>query len=206
MYEKIKNGRLWKEEWVTVCLMIINSGLFFIGSWMEKKTGINRLMEAGAMYEPLFLAGQYSRLLTSVFLHFSWNHLTSNMIMLGAAGSILEKETGHIRFLLLYLFSGVCGNILSLGLGLYTGDYAISAGASGAVFGVLGALLVILFKKRAKIGQVSGRGMLLLIVLAVYSGFQSVGVDNAAHIGGVIFGAAAMGICLAVGRKKESLG
>lgn len=157
------------------------------------------------MYEPLFLAGQYSRLLTSVFLHFSWNHMTSNMVMLGAAGSILEKETGHIRFLLLYLFSGVCGNVLSLVWGLYTRDCAISAGASGAVFGVLGALLVLLIKKRGRIGMVSGRGMLLLIVLAVYSGFQSEGVDNAAHIGGVIFGAAAMGICLAVG-KKVSLG
>jgi len=71
---------------------------------------------------------------------------------------------------------------------IMTGEFAVSAGASGAVFGILGALLYVAIRNKGRIGTVSGRGLLFMIGLSLYYGFTSSGVDNLAHIGGLIAG------------------
>ena len=70
----------------------------------------------------------------------------------------------------------------------YTGNLAVSAGASGAIFGLLGALLWVVIRNRGKAGRLTGRGMLFMVLLSLYFGFTSTGVDNAAHVGGLICG------------------
>lgn len=172
---------------VTTGLIVINTLIFFALS-MEEMFGGDRLMNWGVMYEPYILAGSYYRLLSSIFLHFSWDHLVNNMIMLGAAGSLLERETGSVRFFIIYIFSGIFGNAVSFAVGLFTGSYAYSAGASGAVFGILGAVLIYILMNRRQ-GRISRKGIIFLIVFSLYMGFRSPGVDNAAHVGGLIGGA-----------------
>ena len=147
------------------------------------------MLEKGAMYTPYVLEyGEYYRLVTSVFMHFGFEHLLNNMISLGFLGWRLEQEVGKIKFLLIYFISGIAGNVLSGMLEIATGEYAVSAGASGAVFGIIGALLYIAMRNHGRIGDVSGRGLLFMVVLTLYHGFTSTGVDNMAHIGGFVSG------------------
>ena len=80
------------------------------------------------------------------------------------------------------------GNLLSLAADIHGGEYAVSAGASGAIFGIIGALLYIAIRNYGRVGSVSGRGIVFMIVITFYYGYSNTGVDNYAHIGGLISG------------------
>lgn len=108
--------------------------------------------------------------------------------MLFFLGSILEEELGWWRYGVLYIISGIGGNVLSALYDLQTGHYVVSAGASGAIFGIIGALFLIIIRNRGRIGNLSGRGMLFMVACSLYHGFTSTGIDNMAHIGGIITG------------------
>jgi len=101
---------------------------------------------------------------------------------------MLEEFVGKWKYLLIYFLGGLAGNILSMLVEMYTGDMAVSAGASGAVFAVIGGIFVVLLKNKENIQDISASRVLFVIVLSVYHGFQSTGVDNIAHIGGVLAG------------------
>ena len=147
------------------------------------------MLRHGAMYEPMVTQEhEFYRIFTSMFLHFGISHLLNNMVLLGALGWNLELEIGKIRFLVIYMVSGIGGNVLSLYHGVSTQEYAVSAGASGAVFGLMGALLYVVILNRGRLGRISGRGMAVMVLLSLYFGFTSGGVDNWAHIGGLISG------------------
>lgn len=90
--------------------------------------------------------------------------------------------------MIIYFLSGLSGNILSALWDMQTGDYAVSAGASGAIFGIVGAILYVAIRNRGRIGTITGRGILFMIILSLYYGFTSGGVDNFAHIGGLVSG------------------
>ena len=110
------------------------------------------------------------------------------MVLLGVMGWTLEREIGKVRFLIIYFLSGIAGNILSAMGDVLTQEYAVSAGASGAIYGIIGALLYVAFRNKGRIEDISGRGLLFMIGLSLYHGFTSYGVDNMAHIGGLIAG------------------
>ena len=112
----------------------------------------------------------------------------NNMIVLVAMGWNLELDIGKVKFLIVYFVSGLAGNVLSAWWDIQTGSMAISAGASGAIFGIIGALLYVAIRNRGRIGDISGRGLVFMIVLTLYYGFTSGGVDNMAHIGGLLAG------------------
>ena len=178
-----------KKAICTTGFIIVNIGIF-LGIMLIGKDGDTMfLLEHGAMYAPYVLEGkEYYRLVTSMFLHFGMQHLLNNMVMLGALGWNLEAVTGKIRFILIYMFSGIGGNLLSLFLNRNSGVYVVSAGASGAVFGLMGALLFAAIRNRGHVGIVSRRGLFFMVALSLYFGLSSSGVDNAAHIGGLICG------------------
>ena len=178
-----------KRQNCTILLIAINVIVFFALSFFGRTEDAEYMLEHGAMYVPYMLEGEgYYRLFTSMFLHFGIDHLANNMVMLGAIGWNLEYEIGKIKFLIIYLGSGLAGNILSAFGDLMTGEYAVSAGASGAVFGIIGALLYVVIRNKGQIGTISGRGLVFMVILSLYYGFTSSGVDNLAHIGGLIAG------------------
>ena len=100
----------------------------------------------------------------------------------------LEKITGHLKYGVICLGGGLIGSIASCVHEYYTGTYYVSAGASGCVFAVTGALLYIVIRERGQLGALTVRRMLLLAALSIYNGFVSTGVDNYAHAGGLIGG------------------
>lgn len=174
----------------TIVLTAVNVLVFFYLAFQGDTENGAFMLEHGAMYVPnLLYGGEYYRLFTSMFLHFGFYHLLNNMVMLLAVGWNLEQEIGKIKFLLIYLLSGLCGNVLSALWDLHTAEYAVSAGASGAIFGITGALIYIAFRNHWRVGNVYGRGLVFSVVLSLYLGFSSGGVDNFAHIGGLVSGA-----------------
>ena len=173
----------------TTGLIVINVLVFFLLSLRGDTESGYFMLQYGAMYEPLVTEGhEYYRLITSLFLHFGIQHLLNNMVMLGALGYQLENEIGRIKFLLIYFISGIGGNLCSLYWNVSHGEQVISAGASGAIFGLMGALLYIVAVNRGRLGRLSGMGMLIMVALSLYFGMTSSGVDNSAHIGGLIWG------------------
>lgn len=177
------------EAVCTVAVIVINIAVFFILSLFGDTEDAVFMLQHGAMYEPMVMQDhEFYRIFTSMFLHFGISHLLNNMVLLGALGWNLELEIGKIRFLVIYLISGLGGNFLSLYHGISTETYVVSAGASGAIFGLMGALLYVVIANRGRLGRLSGRGILIMVILSLYFGLTSSGVDNWAHIGGLVSG------------------
>ena len=153
-------------------------------------------IQAGG-FNPLYVYyyHEYYRLITSVFMHFGISHIMNNMLILFILGDNLERALGHIKYLFFYLICGVGANIVSMAVNL--GEYrnVVSAGASGAIFGVIGGLLYAVIINRGRLEDLSTRQLVVMIVCSLYFGFTSTGVDNAAHIAGLLIGIV-MGILL----------
>lgn len=178
-----------KRSTCTIVLIVINAAVFIILSFLGRTEDGGFMLEHGAMYVPYILGdGQYYRLFTSMFLHFGITHLTNNLLMLGLLGWNLETEVGGFKFLIIYMVSGLGGNLLSAVIDIRIQEYAVAGGASGAIFGIIGALLYIAIRNHGRVGNVTGRGIIFMIGLSLYFGFTSTGVDNFAHIGGLLAG------------------
>ena len=159
------------------------------------------MLHHGAMYEPMILENQeYYRFFTCMFLHFGIQHLLNNMVMLGALGWQLEPVIGKVKYLLIYFISGLGGSGLSFAWNVMHEEQSVSAGASGAIFGLMGALLYVVIANRGRLGDLSGKGMMLMVLLGLYCGMTSTGVDNLAHIGGLVCGFI---LALILYRKKK---
>ena len=149
--------------------------------------------------------GEWYRIFTSMFLHADIEHLVSNMLVLYYIGNVIEKQVGHISYMLIYFLSGFIGNVFSAGYEMITGFYVSSVGASGAIFGVEGALLMLALLHKGKLTDVTTGRIVFSIAFSLYCGFTSSYVNNAAHVGGVIMGFLAAGIfwLLMPDRRKE---
>ena len=177
------------EAMCTAILIFINVAVFLVLSVFGNTQDTLFMLDHGAAYEPIVVQKhEFYRIVTSIFLHFGIDHLLNNMVLLGALGWNLEIEIGKIRFTLIYLLSGIGGNIISLYHGIQTQEYAVSAGASGAIFGLMGALFYVVIANRGRLGRLSGRGMAFMVALSLYFGLTSRGVDNWAHVGGLLCG------------------
>ncbi len=174
---------------VNLAIVIINVVVYIVLCILGDPGNAVFMLTHGAGYTPAIVdLGQYYRLFTSMFLHFSVQHLFGNMLILFFLGDALERYGGKIRFLIIYLGGGLVGNLLSVGWDLYTGDFAVSAGASGAIFAVTGALLALVLINRKQVSGDFVRRMILMAVLSVLEGLTTAGVDNSAHIGGLVCG------------------
>lgn len=142
------------------------------------------LINFGANLDTLVKSGEYYRLFTCMFLHIGIMHLLCNMYSLYVIGREVETVYGKWKYLAIYLISGICGSIFSLAFNHNT----ISAGASGAIFGLLGALLYFGYYYRAYLGNALRSSIIPVIVINLIIGFLSPSIDNAAHIGGLIAG------------------
>ncbi|HIS87794.1 MAG TPA: rhomboid family intramembrane serine protease [Candidatus Caccenecus avistercoris] len=141
------------------------------------------LLMFGANFRPLVQAGEVWRLATSMFLHIGIIHLLVNMYSLLIIGRQLESFLGKWKFLIVYLGSGILGSLLSVVI-----HSSISAGASGAIFGLLGSLLYFGYHYRLYLGTVLKTQVIPIIIINLLIGFMVPGIDNFAHIGGLVGG------------------
>ena len=186
-----------KKPIITYSLIIINI-LVFLAMYIFGKGSEDTLtlLLFGANYPVLVKAGDYYRLITSAFLHIGLLHLICNNYALYVIGSQLESFLGKAKFLIIYLVSAICGSLMSM---LFSDG--ISAGASGAIFGLLGSLLYFGYNYRVYLGTVLKSQIIPLIILNLVIGFMTPGIDNAAHIGGFLGG---LGMTMALGIKYKT--
>lgn len=178
---------------VTSALLAVNGVVFALmllagaGLW-HTPNGVQ--LAWGANFGPATQDGQWWRLFTALFIHFGVLHLALNLGALWDVGRLVERVYGRLRFALLYLGSGLWGNLVSLVL---HGNQAVSGGASGAIFSLYGALLVFLWRERQQLDPGEFRwlfgGALGFSLLMLGMGWVVPGIDNAAHGGGLVAGA-----------------
>jgi rhomboid protease GluP len=178
---------------VTMVLIALNALVFVAsagmsGNLMQISSPV--LLTLGANHAPLVMQGEVWRLLAAMFLHGGLLHIGFNMFALYQAGQIVERLFGARAFLLLYLAAGLAGNVASM----WWNPQAVSVGASGAVFGVYGALLAYV---RAQPGSMPisvfnqiRSSTLAFIGYSLFAGFALPGIDNGAHVGGLVAGLA----------------
>ena len=123
-----------------------------------------------------------------MFLHFGLEHMFYNMLMLLFLGDTLEKTAGKLRYLLIYLVGGLGGNIASVIYEWKREEYWVSAGASGAIFAVIGALACVVILNKGRLQDYSGPRLLMMAVLSILQGFTSSGTNYVAHVGGFAVG------------------
>ena len=137
-----------KKELVTVGLILINIIVFLAVECTGSSQNTMHMLDCGAAYTPMIIeGGEYYRLFTCMFLHFGIEHLLNNMLVLFVLGSRLERVIGKMKFLIIYIVGGLLGNVISVLIELKSMDFAVSAGASGAVFAVMGAMIYIVIRK-----------------------------------------------------------
>lgn len=189
-----------RKPYITYGIITINIVLYIIMLTLSRsglgEFDVQTLLKFGANYKPLVLAGEYWRLIASAFLHDGIIHLICNMYALYVIGPQLENFFGKTRFLIIYLFSAIAGNLLSL-----TFSSAVSVGASGAIFGLFGSLLYFGYYYRVYLGNVLRTQLIPVIMINILFGLVTPGIDNAAHIGGLIGG---IFISMGIGVKYKS--
>lgn len=177
------------KPYITMAVIAANIIIFAVMSIFGNTLDAQYMAEHGAMYPPYVAEnGQYWRMFTSMFMHFGLMHILNNMIMLGAVGRIVEIAMGHVRFLIAYIVAGICGSVLSYAIMLHNNDYVVSAGASGAIFGIVGALVWIVIANRGFYEGISRQQVIFMVILMIYYGVSTSGVDNWDHLGGLAGG------------------
>ncbi|MGM9876026.1 MAG: rhomboid family intramembrane serine protease [Bacilli bacterium] len=165
---------------IAICILLyIIMEIFGNGS-----TNNITLLKFGANLDVLVKNGEYYRLFTSIFLHIGIMHLLCNMYSLYIIGREVESLFGKVKYIIIFILSGIFGSILSIAFS----HNVISAGASGAIFGLLGALLYFGMHYRTYLGEALVRSIIPILIINLIIGFLSPGIDMAAHIGGFVGG------------------
>ena len=170
---------------ITGLIYLLQLGSVSIWGYANAAAQMDLLMAYGARVNELIREGQLWRFFTPVLLHASIPHILFNMYALIVFGAGLERNFGHIRFLVLYLLGGFTGNVLSF---LLSSDYSV--GASTAIFGLVGAEGVFLYQNRRLFGNQFGRAIgniIFIVAVNLFLGL-SPGIDNWGHIGGLLGG------------------
>ena len=174
----------YKQPIVTYIIMAICIILFILMELSGGSTNSQTLLKYGANLDVLVKNGEYYRLFTCIFLHIGIMHLLCNMYSLYIIGREVENLFGKIKYIIIFILSGIFGSIMSLAFTHNT----ISARASGAIFGLLGALLYFGMHYRTYLGEAIKRSIIPIIVVNLIIGFFAEGIDLAAHIGGLVGG------------------
>lgn len=171
-------GEPIRDYYVTKVLIGINVGLFIV----EMVAGMDAVIRQWGMYPAaVSLGGEWWRLFTAAFLHGSLLHIGFNMLVLWLVGRPLESILGHVRFVVLYLLAALGGSVASY---TFSPLNTLSVGASGAIFGLMAALLVAGHSLKADVTQIA-----VLLAINIGIGFVVAGIDWRAHLGGAAVGA-----------------
>jgi membrane associated rhomboid family serine protease len=189
-----------EQPFVSYGLIGLNVLIYLIT--VAQGSGINspggKLFFKWVLYGPAVANGDWWRLITSAFLHANILHIGLNMLAIGWLGVPVERYIGHLRYLALYIVSGLAGAAGAL-IATPTG---ITVGASGAVFGILGALLIIEYQQT---GRIAGQAFTLIVINLAFS-FTVSGISVGGHIGGLIGGILSMLALSRFGRAHVAYG
>lgn len=176
------------QPYITYLIIAANIIVFFLEEIQGGSESTQTAVRFGALYAPLvFEYGQWWRLFTAMWLHFGIQHIGSNMLSLFAIGPYVEAYFGRVRYLILYVFAGLCGNLLVYFSDLGSGRYSVSAGASGAICGLLSVLIIFALTPGMRRYFPLPR-VLFSIFLVLLPGLTDRSISMGAHVGGLIGG------------------
>ena len=178
---------------VVLAIIVIDVVIWILQNLTINQPGTTNVTATFFSFPPLIAAGEWWRLITPMFLHaplrasFGLFHILFNMYVLRMYGPDVEEAFGKIRFIAMYLIAGFTGSVASYAFGGCNGGY----GASGAIFGMVGVLLVYLYRRRTSmiLAQYM-KNLMVFVGINLMFGFVVAGIDNLAHIGGLIGGMA----------------
>lgn len=184
--ERERSVFMYGKPKLTTALLIIIFLIFFYMESIGSSTSTTTLVQMGAKFDPLILEGEWWRFFSAMFLHIGFLHLFMNSLALFYLGGAVERIFGSGRFLLIYFIAGFAGSIAS-----FVFNDNISAGASGAIFGLFGALLYFGIRNRRIFFRTFGSSVIVILIINLGFGFAVPMIDNGAHIGGLVGGFAA---------------
>ena len=197
-------ARIYRSAYVTIALIICNilvyAYMLFAGTDVYETYGLDSFN--------ILEGREYYSMITSMFMHASVEHIFNNMICLLALGAYVEHDLGHIPYFIMYMLSGIFGNVVSVMWDAIIGEYSMSVGASGAVFGVTGAVIAILFfgRKNLKLKKSTIIPRLLAVIaIDLYGGYIDNTINGAAHIGGLLGGLIITVLITLIGRKQYTM-
>ena len=175
---------------VNTILVVLNILYFIVSELCGGSQNSIVMYKLGALQIGSFLENkEWWRLVASGFLHFGFSHLCNNMLVLLGLGIYVEKALGKVKYAVLYMVSLIGANIISVFWYQYNSNFnVLSAGASGAIFGVVGGLLYLVIKNKGRLELVTSKQLIIMMLFTIFHGITSAGVNNAAHIGGAIIG------------------
>src|SRR5690625_3050698 len=168
---------------VTFLLIFINLIIFFMLELNGGSTDIDTLIKYGAKYNPAIISGEWWRIISSMFLHIGALHLFMNMLAIYYLGTAVERIYGSTRFVVIYFISGIIGSLTSFAFNTH-----IAAGASGALFGLFGALLYFGVIHKQLFYQTMGKSVIFILLINLFFVFLVPQIDMGAHVGGLIGG------------------
>ncbi|BCN32928.1 rhomboid family intramembrane serine protease [Anaeromicropila herbilytica] len=184
--------RRQKIMYFTLCntiIVIINVLVYLWGQWKGYYYNENMLVTGAVSWRYAIERHEYYRIITYMFLHDGMAHIVNNMIVLLILGDNLERAVGKLKYVLIYFGTGVVAGFASMVYNMLAGyQYTISIGASGAIFGVVGAILYVVIANRGRLEEFNALQLIIFAGVTLYGGFTSQGTDNMAHVGGFISG------------------
>jgi len=190
LYVKNQKINISDKPVITIGIICINIVMYIITAYLSLaaqgsifNSDTNVLIFLGAKVNNLISQGQYFRLFTCMFLHGGIVHIGVNMYSLYAIGPMVERVYGKAKYIAIYFVSGICASVFS-----YIFSTSVSIGASGAIFGLLGAVLIFAIKSKGKTGSGFIRSILSVIFINIFIGATLPNIDNFAHVGGLLGG------------------
>lgn len=175
-----------KSAVVTYSIISINIFMYILSAVMSKgfmDINTNVLVNLGAKYNSAIVQGQWFRLFTCMFLHGGLIHIAANMYSLYSIGPLVEHLYGKIKYISIYIASGIISSLFSFWFSPY-----VSIGASGAIFGLLGVLFIFALRERKRVGKSFFINVASAVIINLYIGLSLPGIDNYAHLGGLLSG------------------
>jgi len=198
------NKRKEKFPICSLVLVIINVVIYMIMyDIISVEQCYNVVEKLGLIWSRVIENGEYYRLVTCMFIHSDIGHVFNNMLTLFFVGKLLEQVMSKAQYMIIYMGSGLAGGLISMGYHMYIQEKILSIGASGAVFGLIGAMICIAVVYREKFMQISRQQIVIFLILSVYAGISEQNIDNAAHVGGFIGGVILTAILMRKHNRKE---
>lgn len=201
--KEVQVNNILKENFSTMILIGINIIVFLITAFLSNNIfdiDARILLIFGAKYNPLIYSGEVWRLLTCAFLHGGIVHIAFNMYALYAIGPQIEQIYGRKKYLIIYIISCITSSLLSV----IASPRTISVGASGGIFGLMGALLAFAISERHRLEKRYISSLIQVILINLVIGLSLRNIDNFGHIGGFL-GGGIVGYCLYILQKKNSV-